>query len=162
MKRKSANNVDEYFEKIKPQIISNIKWELRYYEEIKLKDAINKNDFKYIKYYQQHIDTLRNILNNEKSLNNYVWRHCYNFKKSLPAKDNYNIYEDNSNRNLGDPKSPIIRVPSLKRKTAWKRFYKLYPALKGLSKIEGSYSTWGGGGKFPCGINPSTIKLKKI
>ena len=51
-----------------------------------------------------------------------------------------------------------VRVPSLKRKSAWKRFYRLFPQFKGRNTITG-YST-------SCyvkrGLNASTIKLKKI
>ena len=49
-----------------------------------------------------------------------------------------------------------IRVPKLKRKNAWKRFYKLYPNLKGKKVITGfsrCSSIWH--------LHSSMIKLKK-
>lgn len=91
----------------------------------------------------------------------------YTFQKKLPFKDNRTIYNENLSSNTWWDK-PInetswaeydsrIRVPSLKRKNAWKRFYRLYSSLKGKKVIHGSSSS-----AFYKGLNKSTIKLKKI
>ena len=77
-------------------------------------------------------------------------RERYNFVKELPFKDNAG-YTIQHYVGYWDSK---IRVPSLKRKTAWKRFYKMFPGLKGREYITG-HST--GGAK-----RASFIKLKQI
>ena len=61
--------------------------------------------------------------------------------------------------------SSMIRVPKLKRKTAWKRFYKMFPDLKGMKVITGSSSCYARdiNGEVRQQIqNKSTIKLKKM
>ena len=91
----------------------------------------------------------------------------YTFQKKLPNKDNRTIYEENLDSD-GYWDKPIstgegiehwrgVRVPSLKRKAAWKRFYKLFPHLKGKKIIHGSSQPM-----HAYGVNASTIKLKKV
>ena len=63
--------------------------------------------------------------------------------------DDKPIYEDG-----GAEFSPKVRVPSLKRKSAWKRFYRLFPNLKDMKTIHGSMSS------VVNGYGKSTIKLK--
>lgn len=83
----------------------------------------------------------------------YVQRHSYSYKKSQPQKDNDLSFIGHGSYWAYSSK---IRVPSLKRKSAWKRFYKMFPDLKGMKIIPGSsVSTYNG-------LNKSTIKLKKI
>ena len=85
----------------------------------------------------------------------------------MPYKDNRTIYGENLNSD-GYWDKPIstgegiewcreVRVPSLKRKAAWKRFYKLFPHLKGKKIIHGSSQPM-----HAYGVNTSTIKLKKV
>ena len=60
--------------------------------------------------------------------------------KHFEAKSNIKVIrQDNKNyinRGNGDSYSGDIRYPNLKRKTAWKRFYKLFPSLKPTEEIE--------------------------
>ena len=94
----------------------------------------------------------------------------YSFQKKLPAKDNRTIYDPLPGDRFYDGEisiseavadAPNVRVPKLKRKTAWKRFYKLFPHLKGMKIIHGWTSSYGGNGYYNH-LNKSTIKLKKI
>lgn len=90
----------------------------------------------------------------------YVQRHSYSYKKPHRQKDN-----DLSFVAEGWAYSPKIRVPSLKRKTAWKRFYKMFPDLKGMKFIIRRSSCYGKDvdGKLLQQIqHSSTIKLKKM
>lgn len=74
------------------------------------------------------------------------------YKNELPS-DSY--YDKPISCGEGIENSPIVRVPKLKRKTAWKRFYRLFPHLKGKKVIPGSSAS------LYMGLNKSTIKLKK-
>jgi len=92
----------------------------------------------------------------------YVQSHSYSYKKPKAQKDN-----DMSFVGKGQSwaYSSMIRVPKLKRKTAWKRFYKMFPDLKGMKVITGRSSCYGKDidGKYYQTIqNASTIKLKKL
>lgn len=106
----------------------------------------------------------------KRKINRWKRTGSYNTQTKLPQKDNRNIYENNLKSDSYYDK-PIceedsyfapyvgqdsrIRVPSLKRKSAWKRFYKLYPTLKGQKVITGH-------GVMFSHINKSMIKLKKV
>lgn len=89
----------------------------------------------------------------------------YTYQKPFPRKDNITIYgtELHSNGYMNKPISESgqieywrgLRVPSLKRKSAWKRFYRLFPGLKGKKIIHGSSQPI-----HAYGVNASTIKLK--
>lgn len=77
--------------------------------------------------------------------------------KSSHQKDNYTVYKNGIGKPLyesGAELSPKVRVLSLKRKIAWKRFYRLFPNLKGMNAIPGSMSS------VVNGYGKSTIKLK--
>lgn len=100
------------------------------------------------------------------SINRYKRTGSYTYQKRLPNKDNRMIYDSLIGDSYYD--EPIstgegienwrgVRVPSLKRKAAWKRFYKLFPHLKGKSVIHGSRQA-----TVAYGVNASTIKLKKV
>lgn len=64
----------------------------------------------------------------------------YRYNGSPPRQDNKTYY---TNRNycfvkMEYPESFSLRVPSLKRgKSTWKRFYKLFPNLKYVDKVNG-------------------------
>lgn len=101
----------------------------------------------------------QNLLNN---IDYYVQSHSYSYKKPQPQKDN-----DLSFVGEGTvwAHSSQIRVPRLKRKTAWKRFYKMFPDLKGMKVITGRSSCYGKdvNGEVRQQIqHSSTIKLKKV
>lgn len=100
-----------------------------------------------------------NILN---TLDYRVQSHSYHYKKPQPQKDNDLSF-------IGRGKNwaycSQIRVPSLKRKSAWKRFYKMFPDLKGMKTITGKSSCYAPdiNGEMRQTIqHASTIKLKKI
>lgn len=90
----------------------------------------------------------------------------YTFQKQLPHKDNRMIYDPLPGDGYYDGQISLgediehwggVRVPSLKRKAAWKRFYKLFPHLKGKKIIHG-----GPRHLHYYNVNASTIKLKKV
>jgi len=92
----------------------------------------------------------------------HVQRYSYTYKKPQRRKDNDLSFIDTG---TDWSWSPQIRVPKLKRKTAWKRFYKMFPDLKGMKTITGRSRCWARDEKGEmCQIiqNASTIKLKKI
>jgi hypothetical protein len=92
----------------------------------------------------------------------YVQRHSYTYKKDKVQKDNDLSFIGHGQ---GWAHSSQIRVPKLKRKTAWKRFYKMFPDLKGMKVITGSSSCYARNinGDMKQQIqNASTIKLKKV
>ena len=100
------------------------------------------------------------------SINRYKRTGSYTYQKRLPNKDNRMIYDsligdsyydEPISTGEGVENSRVVRVPSLKRKAAWKRFYKLFPHLKGKSVIHGSRQA-----TVAYGVNASTIKLKKV
>lgn len=99
-----------------------------------------------------------------KMLNNidyYVQRHSYSYKKPKAQKDNDLSFVGEG---TGWACSSMIRVPRLKRKTAWKRFYKMFPGLIGMKTIPGRSScyTQEADGEVRQQIqHKSTIKLKK-
>lgn len=94
-------------------------------------------------------------MNNYSKQNNPIHRDNWNLYNNGCFTDSY--YDNPISLGEGIKYSRNVRVPKLKRKTAWKRFYKLFPHLKGMNVIPGSSQ--------PCyayGVNPSTIKLKKV
>ena len=107
---------------------------------------------------KRKLDYANNILNN---LDYLVQSHSYSYKKPKSHKDNDGSFTSKYDYSHSD----IIRVPSLKRKTAWKRFYKMYPQLKGKKSIPGRSSCYAPdvNGDYKQTIqHESTIKLKKI
>ena len=89
----------------------------------------------------------------------------YIYQKHIGNKDNRTVYNNAGSLKKdafydtpfeSDGYEDRIRVPKLKRKNAWKRFYKLYPNLKGKKVITGyssCSSIWH--------LHSSMIKLKK-
>lgn len=99
---------------------------------------------------KRKLEYANNILNN---LDYLVQSHSYKYKKPQTNKDNDLSFVG---KGEGWENSSHIRVPSLKRKTAWKRFYKMFPDLIGKKVIHGSSVS-----EYH-GLNKSTIKLKKV
>lgn len=165
--RERARDAEECFERSKQRQINELQRSILFYKcELKyrkdLDDVIqcmvyNKTTGKteivnitQRDYIQDHLRQLEEKLADTTTIERHARHDMYKFVKELPVKDNagYTIhryvgYMDNK-----------IRVPSLKRKTAWKRFYKMFPGLKGKEYITG-HST--GGAK-----RASFIKLKQI
>ena len=110
-------------------------------------------------YVKQKLDYANKILDN---IDYYVQRHSYTYKKPKVQKDNDLSF-------IGEgtvwAHCSALRVPKLKRKNAWKRFYKMFPDLKGMKVIPGKSSCYARDkdGEMCQQIqNKSTIKLKKI
>ncbi len=97
----------------------------------------------------------------KRKINRWKRTGSYTYQKKLPVKDNRSIYGDLPGNGYYDKplsqseNSSKLRVPKLCRKGAWKRFYKLFPELKGKKVISGSPAS------VYNGLNKSTIKLKK-
>lgn len=56
-------------------------------------------------------------------------------RKRLSRKDNSPLSFDDSRSHKDEYCRNRIRVPKLRRKTAWKRFYKIFPHLKGRENL---------------------------
>lgn len=96
-----------------------------------------------------------------KNVDYYARRHLYSYRRPQPRKDNDGRFTSDSESWAYNSR---IRVPKLKRKSAWKRFYKMFPGLKGRETITGSSSCWyrDKNGDYKRGPwHYSTIKLKK-
>ena len=97
-----------------------------------------------------------------KNVDYYTRRHLYSWRRPQSQKDNDGNF---TAKGEGWAHSPQIRVPKLKRKSAWKRFYRMFPDLKGKDTITGSSSCWyrDKNGDYKRGPwHYSTIKLKKV
>lgn len=158
------NSIEEYNEAFRKQFKYN--WEV----EVKHCQNWLNGDRSYFKVgWLERVDE-ENIVKDKlayanKMLDNidyYVQRHSYTYKKPKVQKDN-----DLSFVGEGESwaHSSVIRVPKLKRKSAWKRFYKMFPDLKGKKFITGKSSCYARdiNGDMKQQIqHSSTIKLKKI
>lgn len=157
------NTIEEYNAAYRKQIKDNWESEIRHcqnwlngersYSKVGLLDYCKDE-----KYVRDKLEYYRKMLDN---IEYYVQRHSYSYKKPQKQKDN-----DLSFVGKGEnwAYSSKIRVPSLKRKTAWKRFYKMFPDLKGMKSITGRSSCYGRDldGEIRQTIqHASTIKLKK-
>lgn len=101
------------------------------------------------------------IRNSERALSEHSLKRKHHmleqsYRKPQPQKDNETLSPQIDNIQPGYGATYKIRVPKLKRKTAWKRFYKKFPHFKGLDSFK--QPSFGQGGT----INVGTIKLKKI
>lgn len=161
---KRSNSIEEYNASFRKQFKDNWECEVKHCQNwlngdrsyFKVGWLENCNDEKIVK------DKLAYAENMLKNIDYYVQRHSYSYKKPQSQKDNDMSFVG---KGTGWAHSSVIRVPSLKRKTAWKRFYKMFPDLKGMKTITGRSS---------CGMydsnhnwhqaiqNTSTIKLKKM
>jgi len=111
------------------------------------------------KYVKERLEYAQKMLDN---IEYYVQSHSYSYKKSQPQKDNDLSFIGHSQSWAYSSK---IRVPKLKRKTAWKRFYKMFPDLKGMKVISGKSSCYApdkNGDMKQTIQHKSTIKLKKV
>lgn len=166
MSRHKHNTIEESYNAGRNHYIFDIKMDIRYYEKIV---NTGKNDWneevsqEKIEEAKEKLKTLYADLNDEKKIDYHGRSATYGWKRPGRHQDNPNLYEPVDRSSYASfittdslSKSSIIRVPSLKRKNAWKRFYKRYPELKGVEVITGRTKSRGNQ------LNPSTIKLKKI
>lgn len=160
--KKGYNNIEQYEAVIRKEYLD--KWnhvieESEYYIDLgKKRKCINEKALEY------DYDRIEYAKKKIAKLDRYVAKMIYNYRKPKSKKDNYNLYKgeevvpEKYHLYIYDSK---IRVPKLKRKTAWKRFYKLYPELKGCDMIYG-YSSTAGLPEDGQNLGMSIIKLKKI
>ena len=161
---KHCNSIEEYNAAFRKQFKDNWEAEVRHCQNwldgersyFKVGWLENCNDENAVK---DKLSYANKMLNN---IDYYVQRHSYSYKKPKVQKDNDMSFVGNG---TSWAYSSIIRVPKLKRKTAWKRFYKMFPDLKGMKVITGRSSCYGRdiNGEMRQTIqHASTIKLKKI
>ena len=161
---KRCNSIEEYNETFRKQFKDNWEAEVKHCQNwldgersyFKVGWLENCDDEKYVR---DKLEYSQKMLDN---IDYYVQRHSYSYKKPKTQKDNDLSF-------IGEGKcwaySSQIRVPRLKRKNAWKRFYKMFPDLKGMKVIKGRSSCYARDkdGEMRQQIqNKSTIKLKKV
>ena len=161
---KRYNSIEEYNGAFRKQFKDNWEAEVRHCQ-----NWLNgeRSYFKvgWLEHCKDEKYVLDKLAYSQKMLDNidyYVQSHSYSYKKPKVQKDNDMSFIGNG---TGWSHSSVIRVTKLKRKTAWKRFYKMFPDLKGMKVITGSSSCYGKDidGKYYQTIqNASTIKLKKV
>ena len=161
---KRSNSIEEYNAAFRKQFKDNWECEIRHCQNwldgersyFKVGWLEHCKDEKYVR---DKLECSQKMLDN---IDYYVQSHSYSYKKPKAQKDNDMSF---IGKGQGWAYSSMIRVPKLKRKTAWKRFYKMFPDLKGMKVITGSSSCYARdiNGEVRHQIqNKSTIKLKKI
>jgi hypothetical protein len=162
---KKANTIEQYEERFRRNFLENWNAEVRMCRA--WLDGCRDWHVGYLGYLK-HIteDEVRQKLiyaeSMVKNVDYYVRSHSYSYRRPQPRKDNDGRFTSDSE---SWAYSPRIRVPKLKRKSAWKRFYKMFPGLKGKETITGSSSCWYRDEKGEYRRGPwhySTIKLKKV
>lgn len=161
---KRSNSIEEYNDAFRKHFKENWECEVRHCQNwldghrsyFKVGWLENCNDEKIVRdklaYSQKMLD----------NIDYYVQRHSYTYKKPKVQKDNDLSFVGEG---TGWSHCSAIRVPKLKRKTAWKRFYKMFPDLKGMKVIPGKSSCYARdkNGEIKQQIqHSSTIKLKKV
>lgn len=161
---KHCNSIEEYNEAFRKQFKDNWEAEVRhcqnwlngersYFKVGWLENCKDENTVKdKLAYSQKMLD----------NIDYYVQRHSYSYKKPKVQKDNDLSFVGEG---TGWAHCSALRVPRLKRKNAWKRFYKMFPDLKGMKMITGKSSCYARNkdGEMKQQIqNASTIKLKRV
>ena len=161
---KKCNSIEEYNEVYRKQMTDTWETVIKYCQNwlngersyFKVGTLDRCEDKSYV---EDQLEYANKILNN---IDYYVQRHSYSYKKPSKQKDNDLSF-------IGEGKGwahcSALRVPKLKRKTAWKRFYKMFPDLKGMKIIPGKSSCYArdNNGEVHQQIqHSSTIKLKKV
>ena len=161
---KRCNSIEEYNEAFRKQFKDNWEAEVRhcqnwlngersYFKVGWLENCKDENAVKdKLAYSQKMLD----------NIDYYVQRHSYSYKKPKVQKDNDLSFVGEG---TGWAHCSALRVPKLKRKSAWKRFYKMFPDLVGMKTITGKSSCYARDidGEMRQQIqNASTIKLKKV
>ena len=161
---KNCNSIEEYNDAFRKHFKDNWECEVRhcqnwldghrsYFKVGRLENCSDENIVK------DKLAYANKMLDN---IDYYVQRHSYSYKKPKAQKDNDLSFVGEG---IGWACSSMIRVPKLKRKTAWKRFYKMFPGLKGMKTITGRSSCYArdADGEVHQQIqHKSTIKLKKV
>lgn len=158
----AANNPDEFFEKEVQRLEKEALYKLNIaknnFEIYKYKE---KEDPEFYKSLCKSLECAKIKYSDKESIREAAHRSMYHWSKPKQQKDNENLYEPVQRTGYAClitteslSRSPQIRVPSLKRKNAWKRFYKRYPELKGVKVIIGRSQS------SEIKLNNSTIKLK--
>ena len=119
---KNFNTIEEYNEAFRKQFKYNLEVEIKHCQNwlngersyFKVGWLENYKDEKVVK---DKLTYAQNLLNN---IDYYVQRNSYNYKKPKSQKDNDLSF---IGEGTGWAHCSVIRVPKLKRKTAWKRFY---------------------------------------
>ena len=161
---KRSNSIEEYNDDFRKHFKENWECEVRHCQNwldghrsyFKVGWLENCNDKKIV------IDKLAYSQKMLDNIDYYVQRHSYTYKKPKVQKDNDLSFVGEG---IGWSHCSAIRVPKLKRKTAWKRFYKMFPDLKGMKVIPGKSSCYAHdkNGEMKQQIqHSSTIKLKKV
>lgn len=163
MKRNHGNTIDEYrndelAKHVRSLLFNRMRTEqiIKEIDEGKKENCVLYDGITYRDKLVENLNTINEQLNSESHVTHMWKRYGYDWKERIPQKDNSGygpVYGG------GFPTDSRVRVPSLKRKTAWKRFYRMFPNLEGLDKIPGCSSCSSAG--WPRGLNDSTIKLKK-
>lgn len=172
--KQCSNTIEEFAENYRQEFMK--RWKYAIYEltaemNHALKDksysihgvALKESEIRNL--YERRIKHAQEML---EKVDYYVQKKIQEYKKPTAKKDNYNLYNGEKVEHYYDGYfaryDSRIRVPKLKRKSAWKRFYKLYPELKGLESITGKSNCAGvpGSGLFNGNLRSSMIKLKKI
>jgi hypothetical protein len=161
---KHCNSIEEYNEAFRKQFKDNWEAEVRhcqnwlngersYFKVGWLENCKDENAVKdKLAYSQKMLD----------NIDYYVQRHSYSYKKPKVQKDNDLSFVGEG---TGWAHCSALLVPRLKRKNAWKRFYKMFPDLKGMKMITGKSSCYARNkdGEMKQQIqNASTIKLKRV
>jgi len=112
--------------------LMSITWPMEYDKFVELKDECD--------YRNPILDEIFELAKNLKVLGDVreIWWENYRGSKFCEERQKYNKMpkrprQDNKdfiNKGSGHPQRGWLRYPRKKRKTAWKRFYKLFPHLK--------------------------------
>lgn len=166
MGKNKCNSLEEAYNAGRRHYIFGLNNDIRYYEKIVNTGRNDWNEIVSEEKVEEAKEKLKKLyadLNDEKKIDHHGKAAMYYYRRSNRHQDNENLYQPVDRTGYKSlitteslSKSSRLRVPSLKRKNAWKRFYKRYPELKGVQVIHGSSMSKGNH------LNPSTIKLKDI
>ena len=111
--------------------LMSITWPMTYEKDVEIKKEYDYNDpiLEEIFELAKHLKVLKHI--------NNMWKEHYRGSKFCENRQLYNKMpkrprQDNKdfrNKGNGQPQRGWLRYPRKKRRTAWKRFYKLFPHL---------------------------------
>lgn len=123
MLRDGNEKIQEYFKEQKEMLKNFYEWKASPYSIQRQKDVLRVWEL----YCKVSDDPKACIIHWSKSKRDQRERHEAYLKNDKPPRQDNKTYINYGSRNSNRNK---IRYPSKKRKTAWKRFYKLFPHLK--------------------------------